>query len=103
MPSASGARRSLVVDGLPAGTLLDVRFETARGADRGHRPVRTLSPPPGRELFRFATISDLHVGEEHFGYLGTITEKPRPTEPYSLRAAEAAIDELGRGAPSCWS
>jgi len=91
-PRGPGA---IVVDGLPAGTLLDARFETARGATRGHRALRTLSPPPGPELFRFATISDLHVGEEHFGYFGTITERPRPPEPYSLRAAEAAIDELG--------
>ncbi len=85
---------SIVVGGLPAGTLLDARFETTRGADRGHRAVRTLSPPPGPELFRFATISDLHLGEEKFGYFGTITERPRPPEPYSVRAAEAAIGEL---------
>jgi hypothetical protein len=91
-----GARgpASLVVGGLPSGTLLDLRFETARGAVRGHQPVHTLSPPPGRELFRFATISDLHIGERHFGYLGTITEHPQPAVPYSLRAAEAAVDEL---------
>ncbi|MGZ4708349.1 MAG: metallophosphoesterase family protein [Acidimicrobiales bacterium] len=94
---ALGARgpASLVVGGLPAGTLLDLGVETARGADRGHQPVRTLSPPPGRELFRFATISDLHLGERHFGYLGTIVERPQPAEPYSWRAAQAAVDELG--------
>ncbi len=93
-PLGSRGPGSILVEGLPAGTLLDARIETTRGADRGRQSVRTLSPPPGRELFRFATISDLHVGEEHFGYFGTITERPRPPEPYSVRAAEAAIDEL---------
>jgi predicted phosphodiesterase len=85
---------SIELGGLPVGTLLDVRIESAWGADRGHLPVRTLSPPPGRELFRFATISDLHLGEQHFGYFGTIREKGAPAEPYSVRAAAAAIDEL---------
>ena len=85
---------SVVVTGLPAGSLLDVRLETARGADRGGVPAHTLSPPPGPELFRFATISDLHLGERRFGYLSTIGEHPEPDEPYSVRAAEAAIEEI---------
>ena len=94
-PLAPRGPASLVVRELPAGTLLDIRIETQRGADRGHQAVRTLSPPPGPELFRFATISDLHIGEQHFGYLGTIVERPRPPDPYSLRAAQAGIDEIG--------
>jgi predicted phosphodiesterase len=85
---------SVVVGGLPPGSLAEARFESVRGAPRGQRPVRTLNPPPGRELFRFATIGDLHLGEDRFGYFGTITEPGHPPEPYSVRAAAAAIDEL---------
>src|SRR5262249_49193161 len=39
----------LVLDGQPAGQF------------------RTLPPPPGRYLGRFATVSDVHIGETAFG------------------------------------
>jgi 3',5'-cyclic AMP phosphodiesterase CpdA len=83
-----------VLDGLPAGALLDVRLERRDGTAPWSRTVRTLSPPPGPELFRFATMSDLHIGEWCFGYWGTIVEDGAPAEPYSTRAARSALVEM---------
>jgi 3',5'-cyclic AMP phosphodiesterase CpdA len=63
----------------------------------GDRVVRrcngaTLPVPPGAERFRIATISDLHIGEQRFGYFHTIGEQGA-VEPYPLRCARAAIAE----------
>ena len=59
------------------------------------RPVaRTLARPPGPELFRFATISDLHLGERSFGYRSTIVERPKPEVAHPERATRAALAEL---------
>src|SRR4051794_18340498 len=42
---------------------------TGSGVPGGRRtlPFRTLTPLPGRELYRFATVSDLHIGSRTFG------------------------------------
>jgi hypothetical protein len=53
-----GGPAAVVVDGLPPATELDVVVDGRRALG-----VRTLDPPAGRELFRFATVSDIHVGE----------------------------------------
>lgn len=58
------------------------------------RWFRTLDPPPGPELFRFATISDLHVGATRFGYFHTMRERPDPPEPHSIRATRQALADL---------
>jgi hypothetical protein len=55
--------------------------------------VATLRPPPGPELCRVATISDLHLGTTVFGHRGTIRERPEPEIPHPTRCAAAAIDE----------
>ena len=74
-------------DGVPEG----------RGGRRGRieRSVTTPFPPPGAELARVATISDLHVGETTFGYLHTIGESVGTPvdESHSIRAARAGIAE----------
>jgi 3',5'-cyclic AMP phosphodiesterase CpdA len=63
---------------------------------------RTLGPPPGRLLSRFATISDCHFGERRVGALRRLRDPfppPRGMEPYTVRCAAAAIEEaLGWGA-----
>jgi 3',5'-cyclic-AMP phosphodiesterase len=75
-----------------------------RGSVPGHTSeltVRTLAPPPGRPLFRLATISDLHLGIDHFGVLHTMRESRRFDfdEPHAVRCAGAAVREsLGWGA-----
>ena len=68
-----------------------------RWVDRSgwRRPVaRTLPSPTGPELFRFATISDMHFGERSFGYRSTIVERPRPEQFHPERATRAALSEL---------
>jgi 3',5'-cyclic AMP phosphodiesterase CpdA len=54
--------------------------------------VTTLVSPPGRELLRFATISDLHLGESRFGVRRTIANQVGH-EPSAIRCARAAIAE----------
>jgi predicted phosphodiesterase len=87
-----GGPGAVVLDGLPAGRATTARARPAQGRP-WRRRVRTLAPPPGRELFRFATISDLHVGEHHFGFLGTIGETAQD-QPHPQRATEAAVAEI---------
>ena len=94
VPAADGPG-ALILDGLAPQS--DIRLRTASGRPvtaSGPAPVRTLAPPPGPELYRFATVSDLHIGERSFGYRGTIVERPRPVERHPERAARAALAEL---------
>ena len=83
------ARRpgAATLTGLPPESSLDVRMD-------GETVARftTFAAPPGRELFRFATVNDLHLGEVKFGLLGTIRERGA-TEPSADRCARAAVDE----------
>jgi predicted phosphodiesterase len=99
----TGGPGSVVLDGLPPATALTVTLDGEGAVLPGPRPlpagwrrlaVRTLAPPPGEELFRFATISDLHIGCETFGFRGTMREGPDVTEPHPVRATRAAMAEL---------
>jgi hypothetical protein len=91
-PDAPGA---IVLAGLAPGRRHDVRM-TIDGRDAGvvARP-RTLTPPPGEELGRFATVSDLHIGERGFGVWPRFREDPKvPTErAYPARCSRAAVVE----------
>lgn len=76
----------------------DTSFElTVRTPEYGRRRVeefRTLSPPPGALLSRFATVNDLHVGERRFGLLRTIRQRATPlADSYPVACARAALDE----------
>ena len=93
-PAPPGRAGAADLGDLPAATLLDVALERADGSVAWHQPAHTLAPPPGRELFRFATISDMHLGEDRFGYRGTIVERPPVAEAYSVRATRGALGEL---------
>jgi len=68
---------------------------TGPGVPDGRRTLafRTLAPLPGPERYRFATVSDLHLGCREFGLLRTMKEKPQPDEVYSMRTARAALTE----------
>ena len=58
--------------------------------------VTTLAPPPGPELCRLATVSDIHVGDGWtFGILPTVTDPLGPADLPNPRAASAALRELG--------
>ena len=89
---ADGGPGSIVLDDLAP----DTAYLVSLTLDR-HPPItrrfRTLAPPPGEELFRFATLSDLHIGRDHFGLVGKIREDA-PQVPHPMRCAGAAIDEL---------
>lgn len=78
------------VTGLAADTTYTI---TAGGRAKGK--VRTLAPPPGGLLFRFATVSDLHVGERSFGMLPRFRERPDvdTAHAYPARCAAAALTE----------
>lgn len=56
---------------------------------------RTLAPPPGELLFRFATVSDTHIGERGFGMLPRFREDAHLSErdAYPTRCLRAAVDE----------
>lgn len=56
---------------------------------------RTLPSPPGELLARFATVSDLHVGERSFGLLPRYREDPRLpiSSSYPVRCGRAALAE----------
>lgn len=92
---ADGGPGSVVVDGLPPDHELDAVVSGPGVPSPAWRcRVRTLAPPPGRELYRFATVSDLHLGESRFGYFGTLRDPVRGGEPHPVRATRAAIAEL---------
>lgn len=107
-----------VVSGLAPGTTYDVDVRT--GGRSWHRLGRltTLRPPPGRELCRIATVSDVHIGAPEFGILPPARDLDAtggPAPERCLRAALAELKEWGadlvvvkgditeRGAPEEWA
>ncbi len=66
-----------------------VQFEDRRLELAATTPI----PPPGPELFRFATISDLHLGSDHFGFLKQMVDTADDPVPFAVRSARGAIDE----------
>jgi 3',5'-cyclic-AMP phosphodiesterase len=94
---AMGGPGALTVNGLDPDTSYEVVMSGAGRARQLVLRVRTsASPQLGRTLFRFATISDMHVGERHVGPTRRLHDpRPRPEEldPYPLRCATAAIAE----------
>jgi len=93
-----GGPGAAALTGLPAATNLELRLEgeAVRGVPRRWRrqSFHTLAPPPGEEVFRFATISDLHVGEIAFGFRNRMIEHPVPDEAHPVRATRAALAAL---------
>jgi Icc protein len=92
-PAGPGAA---VVEGLSPGTTYEVTA-SAEGLPRflaGH--ITTLRRLEGELLFRLATVTDLHIGERHFGVLGRLWDA-LGTEPaggpYPARCLRAALDE----------
>ena len=87
-----GGPGSICFEGLSPGVAHRALLRAAGGA-AGRLQFRTLQPPPGAELFRFATLSDLHIGRAHFGFVKRIRED-RPEVAHPLRCGRAALDEL---------
>jgi len=95
-PGAVGGPGSVVIGGLSPATSYDLTI-TGPGVPR-HRIERiaTLPSPPGPLIHKFATINDLHLGEDAFGIRHTIEDVwplPPGWKPYTWRCARAAIDE----------
>lgn len=87
--------------GLPPATVVTVTLR-GDGPARAVATARTLAPPPGELLCRFATVNDTHVGERRFGILRRLRDDPSSgLEPYALRCVRAALGEaLAWGAQS---
>lgn len=83
---ADGGAGAVVLGGLTPGTAYTLAVGDLR------LRARTPLPPPGRELFRFMTLSDLHLGQDHFGLLERMRE-PGADEVHTLRGARAALAE----------
>jgi 3',5'-cyclic-AMP phosphodiesterase len=94
---------SVVIEGLAPGTTYDVVASATGVPSFVAARALTLAPPPGALLCKFATISDLHIGEKSFGVLRRIHEAEEgplgvrgaaaTIEPYPARALRAAMDE----------
>lgn len=89
-----GGPGAIELYGLRPATTYDIEL-TVDGAGHHHTKqivqARTLDDPGGQELFRFATISDLHLGTGHFGFLKTMREAHEPPELFSIRCARSAM------------
>jgi predicted phosphodiesterase len=94
---SDGGPGAVSLDGLPPATALEVVVETVRRRGGGGRvlarlPFATVAPPPGDLRFRFATISDLHIGQDGFGAFFKMREEG-VSELHPVRCARAAIAE----------
>lgn len=95
---------TIVTDGGPGSHLVrqlepatDHRIElTGEGMGAAKRvsiEATTLTPPPGEELFRLATVSDVHIGVSATGFFHTIAEIPTPAVHHTIRCLRAAQTE----------
>ena len=90
----AGGPGAVVLTGLPADSVLDVVVEVDGGPAQRVGSVRTLAPPPGRELFRMATVNDIHLGDPSFGMVPTVAHPPDGGEPPPQRCLRAAVTEM---------
>jgi 3',5'-cyclic-AMP phosphodiesterase len=107
LPGGPGA---VVIDGLAPGVTYDVWVAPAVGPGPGATredtgpevpssarqvvaQVTTLTPPPGRLLCRFASVSDVHIGDRRFGWGGRIREGSELGGPSARLCLEAAVAE----------
>jgi predicted phosphodiesterase len=89
-----GGPGAAVVDGLLPDTDVDVAVTTETGPPQAVATVRTLAPPPGAELFRLATVNDVHLGDPHFGRFPTVSHPPNGVVPPPEQCLAAAVAEL---------
>ncbi len=89
-----GGPASALLEGLPPGRSLEMVVETEGAPPGPAGRLRTLAPPPGPELFRFATVNDIHLGDPHFGKWPRIPHPDHADEPPPQRCLRAAVAEL---------
>ena len=85
-----GGPGAVDIEGLEPSTAYQLTVEVAGTSETCS--ARTLTPPPGAELFRFATISDMHLGSDHFGASKRMRDRSSHPEPFALRSASNAIN-----------
>ncbi|MFZ4517288.1 MAG: metallophosphoesterase family protein [Microthrixaceae bacterium] len=88
-PGGPGAAE---VTGLPAGRQVVVWVRSG-GSVIARRMVRTLFRPPGEELFRFATVNDLHLGRGEDGMHGKLRAVDLEAAHHPYVAARDAVAE----------
>ena len=93
MVESDGGPGAVDLDGLTPDTAYDLTVTTGDGTATS--TFRTLPSPSGEELFRFATMSDLHLGATAFGVRHTMVEAPG-TVDHPIRCASAALSDLTR-------
>jgi 3',5'-cyclic-AMP phosphodiesterase len=103
-PAWPGGPGAVVIDGLAPGTSYDIVASAAGAPPFRAGRLRTLTPPGGRLLCKFATVSDVHIGEMAFGVLMRIhdpKERPaRATGPVHRGNVRGVNDDDGSsGAP----
>lgn len=87
---------AVVLDGLAPGTRYAVAVRGEGGAPVAAGAFSTLESPPGPLLSRFATVNDVHIGEQGGGspfFLSDPHPRPPGLEPYPLRCLRAAVAE----------
>lgn len=94
-----GGPGAVRLTGLPSSTALQAHAHGPAGSRSATLRFTTLAPPPGQELARLATVSDLHFGRSSFGYLDGMTDRSgAPTEPGEYCTTAAATEAAAWGA-----
>ena len=86
-----------VTGGVGAAVVTDLTPDTSYEPRLDGRPagaVSTLPEPPGRYLGRFATVSDLHIGETGFGRGPRLQLSSDPATAHPVVCLAAALTEL---------
>lgn len=106
-----GGAGAVDIQGLAAGTAYTITVDSAEDGPQQTIAARTAAKPPGEQLFRLATVSDLHLGSARWGFFKTMTEVDRADQPDhdaidpgQLRAIGRSVEpvpEPGR-APGPW-
>ncbi|HTN99527.1 MAG TPA: metallophosphoesterase [Microthrixaceae bacterium] len=105
--TSPGGAGAVEITGLKAGTSYELEFScrTDLGPQSHRRRFATPQAPLGLELFRFATISDLHLGRGLMEYRGPIAylqddgttddlaTRENPAADLQLRLARSAVTE----------
>ncbi len=89
-PAGPGA---VTIEGLEPGRSYEVVASAEGVAPFRAGTVTTLRSPGGELTASFATVSDVHIGEQRFGIIGRIHDPYWGTAPYPQRALEAVYDE----------
>lgn len=86
-----GPLGAVEVTALRPGTTYAVRLD-----GRDATALTTLTEPPGRLVARFATVSDLHIGERGFGHWPRLRHPGTGGQSHPMICATAALDETVR-------